>query len=134
MSLSAIMQKQDHPKCSLQQSIFNHIHLIITSAFGELKSDANFGCWIWENEFDNVTANNKIREQIKQSLLQALQNYEPRVKALRVEVFIRQEDVQAQATGRQVKKMLDISVTGKLAATMESFNYQDRFFTGPLSY
>jgi phage baseplate assembly protein W len=129
-----VLQKQDLPRCSLQQSVFHHIHLILTTAFGEMSNDPNYGCSIWENDFDNLTANNKIREQIKQSLLSAVQQYETRIHQVKVDVLIRQEEQITRVAGRQVKKMLDITVSGFLVATKESIVYNDRFFTGPLSY
>lgn len=134
LSLDKVLQKQDHPRCSLQQSVYHHIHLILTTAFGEMTTDINYGCWIWENDFDNLTNNNKIREQIKQSLLFSVQKYEPRIQNVKVDVMIKQEELLARINGRHVKKMLDITVTGKLVATKENFIYNDRFFTGPLSY
>ncbi len=99
-----------------------------------MTTDINYGCWIWENDFDNLTNNNKIREQIKQSLLFSVQKYEPRIQNVKVDVMIKQEELLARINGRHVKKMLDITVTGKLVATKENFIYNDRFFTGPLSY
>ena len=99
-----------------------------------MTTDENYGCWIWENDFDNLTNNNKIREQIKQSLLFSVQKYEPRIQNIKVDVMIKQEELFARINGRHVKKMLDITVTGKLVATKENFIYNDRFFTGPLSY
>ena len=47
-------------------------------------NDPNYGCSIWENDFDNLTSNNKIREQIKQSLLRAVNQYETRIKNVKV--------------------------------------------------
>lgn len=134
LSLDMVLQKQDLPRCSLQQSVFHHIHLILTTAFGEMSNDPNYGCSIWENDFDNLTANNKIREQIKQSLLSAVQQYETRIRQVKVDILIRQEEQLTRVAGRQVKKMLDITVSGFLVATKESIVYNDRFFTGPLSY
>jgi phage baseplate assembly protein W len=134
LSLDTVLQKQDHPRCSLQQSVYQHIHLILTTAFGEMTDDAEYGCWIWENDFDNVTSNNKIREQIKQSLLHAVNKYEPRIQNVKVEILIKQEELPAKINGRHVKKMLDVTISGKLTATKEAIVYNDRFFTGPLSY
>jgi phage baseplate assembly protein W len=134
LSLDTVLQKQDLPRCSLQQSVYQHIHLILTTAFGEMTDDAEYGCWIWENDFDNVTSNNKIREQIKQSLLHAVNKYEPRIQNVKVEILIKQEELPAKINGRHVKKMLDVTISGKLTATKEAIVYNDRFFTGPLSY
>jgi phage baseplate assembly protein W len=134
LALDRVLQKQDIPRCTLQQSVQYHLHLIITTAFGEMSNDAEYGCWIWENDFDNLTTNNKIREQIKLSLVKAVRQYEPRMQNVKVEVLIRQEEQVNQMSSRQVKKMLDITVSGTLSATKEVVICNDRFFTGPLSY
>ncbi len=99
-----------------------------------MSNDSNFGCWIWENDFDNLTSNNKIREQIKQSLLQSINRFELRITNVRVDVMIRQEELLMNLTGRQMKKMMEITVSAFLLATKEPITYTDRFFTGPLSY
>lgn len=134
LSLDKVLQKQDLPRCSLQQSVYHHIHLILTTAFGEMGNDPNYGCSIWENDFDNLTSNNKIREQIKQSLLHAVNQYEPRIKNIKVDILIKQEEQMTRLSGRNVKKMLHITISGVLAATKEAIVYTDQFFTGPLSY
>lgn len=134
LSLDLILQKQDLPRCSLQQSVYNHIHLILTTAFGEMSNDPNYGCAIWENDFDNLTSNNKIREHIKQSLIKALNQYETRIQNVKIDILIKQEEQQTILTGRHVKKMLYINVQALLLATRETIQYSDRFFTGPLSY
>lgn len=64
LSLDKVLQKQDLPRCSLQQSVYHHLHLILTTSFGEMGNDANYGCSIWEDDFDNRTSNNKIREKL----------------------------------------------------------------------
>lgn len=125
---------ETHTRCSLKESIEQHIHLIITTAFGEMQQDENFGCSIWDSDFDNLTATNKIREKIKLSVQQSVVKYELRLDAVRAEVFIKEEERLTSISGRQVKKRLDVQVSGIIAITSEPFLYKDHFFTGPLSY
>jgi phage baseplate assembly protein W len=134
LSLDKVLQKQDLTRCTLVQSVYHHIHLILTTAFGEMSNDSNYGCSIWENDFDNLTSNNKIRETIKQSLLHAVNQYEPRIKNIKVDVLIKQEEQLTRLSGRNIKKMLHITISGVLSATKEAIVYTDQFFTGPLSY
>jgi len=63
-----------------------------------------------------------------------VQQYEPRMQNIKVDVLIKQEEQFVKINGRQVKKMLDITISGCLASTKEPISYNDRFFTGPLSY
>ena len=133
LALHQVMQKKEHPKCSLQQSVAQHLHLIITTAFGELPADESFGCGIWEHDFDNSTGTNKIKEWILQSLLASIQQYEKRLNGVRIELTIRQE-VTDLNSGCRVKKRFQVTITSTLRATNEKFTFQDTFFTGPLSY
>jgi phage baseplate assembly protein W len=134
LALEEVMQKKEHPKCTLQQSVAQHLHLILTTAFGELRTDENFGCSIWEYDFDNITSGYKLKEFIKQSLLAAVQQYEKRIYNVGIELMIRQEEPGGNAAGHQVKKRMHVTITGLLQATNESITCIDTFFTGPLSY
>jgi phage baseplate assembly protein W len=134
LNVEVLMQQKEHPKCSLQQSIAQHLHLIVTTAFGELPADEEFGCSIWEYDFDNITSIHKIKEIIKQSLLKSVEQYESRLNNIRVELAVNQEELADISIGRRVKKRVDITITGSLQSTNETFIYSDSFFTGPLSY
>ena len=129
-----IMRKQEHAKCSLQQSIIQHLHLILITAFGEFPADEGFGCGIWDHDFDNVTSAHKLKEFIRQSLLQSVQEHEKRLTNTRVEILLRQEEVPEGLGGFRVKKKIDVSIAGTLQSTNERFSYRDSFFVGPLSY
>lgn len=134
LSLAGIMKKKDHKSCTLEQSIAQHLHLIITTAYGELPVDENFGCCIWEYDFDNITSTHKIKEYIRESLCEAIICYERRLNNVRVELEIGQEEVASQKNGCRVKKKITITVTAWLNATNEKFIYEDSILTGPLSY
>ena len=133
LAVEKIMRQQEHPKCSLQQSVMQNLHLLLTTSYGGLPGDERFGCSIWEHDFDNVTSVHKLKEFIRQSLLEAIQEYEKRLGNVRAEVLMRQEEL-ASDDGRIIKKRIDISITGVLKLTNEPFNYRDSFFVGPLSY
>jgi phage baseplate assembly protein W len=129
-----LMQQKGHPKCTLKQSIAQYLHLIITSAFGEIPADEDFGCSIWDYDFDNITSVHKLNELVKQSLTKAVQQYEKRLYNIKVELQVRQEELKDNMKGHRVKKRMDITITGLLQSTNENFIYTDSFFTGPLSY
>jgi phage baseplate assembly protein W len=132
-SLERVMRRQEHPKCSLHQSVVQHLHLLITTAFGEFPGDEQFGCSIWDHDFDNVTSAHKLKEYMRQSLLQSVERHEKRLGNTRVEILLRQEEV-PEANGHRVKKKIDISITAILQLTNEKFAFRDSFFVGPLSY
>ena len=128
------MRKQELDKCTLEQSVIQHLHLIITTAFGEFPGDELFGCNIWDHDFDIVTSAHKLKELIRQSLLQSVQEQEKRLGNIRVEVVLKQEEQGVGEAGRRVNKKIDITIIAVLKLTNERFNYRDSFFVGPLSY
>lgn len=133
LSFAGVMQKKELPMCALQQSVAQHLHLIITTAFGELPTDENFGCSIWDHDFDNITSTHKIKEYIRQSLQDSIERYEKRLYNVRIDLLIRQEEI-TNLNGYRIKKKITITITGWLQSTSEKFVYEDSFFTGPLSY
>jgi hypothetical protein len=134
LAVENVMRKQELTKCSLEQSVMQHLHLLITTAFGEFRGDELFGCNIWDHDFDIVTSAHKLKELIRQSLLQSVQEQEKRLGNVRVEVLLKQEELPAREIGRRVKKKIDITITAVLKLTNERFAYKDSFFVGPLSY
>lgn len=134
LRLDKLVKGDSLSRCTLQDSIKQHIHLIITTAFGELPHDADFGCSIWSTDFDNLTSANKIRENVKISIQEAVLKYEPRLEKVKVEILIKEEELVTKINGRQVKKRLDVHLHATDLSTNEPFFYQDHFFTGPLSY
>ena len=129
-----LMQKKEHHGCNLKQSVAHHLHLIVTTAFGEMQSDADFGNSIWDHDFDNITTRTRQQEWMKESLAQAIRKHEKRLDSIKVDVLVKQEEVSALSTERRVKKRLDIYITGRLTATSEDIVFRDSFFVSPLSY
>lgn len=134
LALDELTRKKDLSKCSLQQSVAQNLHLILTTAFGELPIDENFGCSIWDHDFDNMTTGHKNKELIRQSLLTSIQQYEKRLSNIRIDVLLGQEEIIAKINGCRIKKVIRITITGVLKSTNETFKYHDSFYIGPLSY
>jgi predicted component of type VI protein secretion system len=130
---SKIMNKQDHPRCSIQESISQHLHLMITSRFYENKHDEQFGNELWENDFANITRNNLIKEQVKQSLLANILKYEKRLEQVRVDVGVSQQDI-ANRKNHSMKERVEIEVSAKMIKTKEAFTHREYFYVAPLSY
>jgi phage baseplate assembly protein W len=134
LALNQLTGKHDLPKCSLKQSVNQHLYLILTTSFDEFKCDPSFGCAIWDNDFDNVTSGHKVKENIRQSLLQSIQQYEKRISGVRVELMIVQEELpDSRGATRRVKKKIDITISSILKLTNEKHIYRDSFFLGPYS-
>jgi phage baseplate assembly protein W len=134
LRLDEVIQGQNLSVGSLEESIDQHLHLLITTSFGEIEYDKTFGCIVWETDFDNLTTVNKLRDEIKQSVAEIIQKYEPRLEKVKVDVVIRQEELPARINGRHVKKKIILQVNGIVKFTRRPYSFTDRFFAGPLSY
>ncbi|TAJ15421.1 hypothetical protein DMA11_01935 [Marinilabiliaceae bacterium JC017] len=124
---------ESHPKCSLKESIAQHIHLVATTSFGECQFDETFGCAIWEFDFDNTMTDSRLKEQLKESIQKALSKHEHRLKAVEVSVTTTQTELNVSDTTR-IKKKIDVVINARMAKTNEAFNYFEYFFLGPFSY
>lgn len=134
LRLDEAVQGRNLQQCSVEESIGQHIHLLITTAFGEIEYDPRFGCVVWDMDFDNLTAVNRMRDGIKGSVISAIQQYEPRLTKVSAEVYIQQELTTAGGGGTQAKKRVTLVVTGIIQSTHQPFSFKDSFYSGPLSY
>lgn len=128
------MNREEHSRVSLQNSVIQYLHLLLTTAFGEFSGDEEFGCGLWDHDFDNVTSAHKLKEIIRQSLLKSIQEKEKRLTGVRVDLLIVQEELPETKGMRSVKKKVNITVSGTLQLTNERLNFRDSFYVGPLSY
>jgi hypothetical protein len=134
LKVENVMRKRELGKCSLLQSVIQHLHLLLTTSFGEFPADEVFGCGVWDHDFDIVTSAHKLKEMIRLSLMTSITEKEKRLGNVRVEIVLKQEEVAAFQGSRRIKKKIDITVNGILKLTNERFSYRDSFFVGPLSY
>jgi phage baseplate assembly protein W len=133
LDLSRVLQKKDMPVCNLEESVAQHIHLLITTVLGENKDDPGYGCQLWDADFDIKATNNEIKEQVENSVRAAILRYEKRLSQIRVTAFVSQEEL-AMATGKKIKKKIKVSVNGILAKNNNPFQYSSYFFVSPLSF
>jgi phage baseplate assembly protein W len=127
-----IIQKAEHPKCSIGDSVALMIQLITTSHFGEFKHDNSFGCEIWEHDFENIVNTQLYKDQLKKSIQQTIQKHEPRLSDVRVDIQI--EQIESRIGNRRTKSRIRLQVNGSIRKTNEPFKFTEQFFIGPLSY
>ncbi|MVT11660.1 GPW/gp25 family protein [Chitinophaga tropicalis] len=133
LNFSRILQKQDLPECSLEESVQQHIHLLITTVLGENKDDPQYGCQLWDSDFDIRATNNEVKEQVERSVRNAITRYEKRLSQIRVSAMVSQEEVSG-ISAKKIKKKIRVTVNGILLRNNSAFNYNTFFFVSPLSY
>ena len=127
-----LIQKKEHPRISLKDSVSQVIHLITITHFGEYKPDESLGCEIWEFDFDNISNYQLFKEQVKKSFIQSIEKYEPRLSQIRIDIQIQQVEIRVK--NRRTKSQITLKVDGVLTKTNEPYSYTENFFIGPLSY
>lgn len=133
LDFSRVLQKQDLPEVNLEESVGQHIQLLITTVLGENKDDPNYGCQLWDNDFDIKASNNEVKEKVEQSIRTSINRYEKRLTQTRVAATISQEEMTNTGT-KKVKKKIRVTVTGVLAKNKIDFQYTSYFYVSPLSY
>jgi phage baseplate assembly protein W len=133
LNLGGVLQKKDMPVCTLEESVSQHIHLLITTVLGENKDDPEYGCQLWESDFDIKASNNEVKERVEMAVRAAIVKYEKRLSQLRVVAVVSQEELN-MAAGRKVKKKIKVSVNGTLARNNNPFHYSSYFYVSPLSF
>ncbi|MFT4093775.1 MAG: GPW/gp25 family protein [Niabella sp.] len=133
-NIGAIPAKKELPRCSLKESISHHLHLILTTSFGELYSDGDYGSGLWEEDFDNVSYRNKQKESILKSITESIMKYEKRIERVKVEMNVQQDESMSKSEDPRIKRKIDFLITALIVATNEKIVYRDSFFTSPLAY
>lgn len=98
-SFSALMSGRKVQKVSPKKSIHQHIYLILMTALGCNRFEPNYGCKIWEKDFDISTNENNWISEMSNNIYLAIATSEPRVypsfkvevKAKEVEQFFSEE-------------------------------------------
>lgn len=134
LSLSAIFESKDLTKCVLGESISQNIQLLITSSHGEHRYNEQFGCKIWDMDFELVMSQRMWEEKLRQSLLTGIEEFEKRIEQVQIEVKISEvEDFQPIRKYLAIKRKVDILVKGIIVETGEKYNFHTDLFLSPVT-
>lgn len=124
----------EHPKCSLHQSIAQRIHLFLVTTRGEFRVDPEFGCIIWDHDFENMPNINSWKDKMVLTLKEGLKEYEPRLTNQEVDILISQEEFTDDHgnVSRRIKRRLDIRLKANIRKTNESFLFEETLYISPV--
>lgn len=121
-------------KCTEIESIDQNIEMLLTTFPGEHRFDPNFGCQIWEMDFENVASLELWEERFKQYVHESITMYEPRLREVSIDIHLRdivkEERLSYSVT---VRKRADIYVAANMTSTEEPLNLIYTLYLGPLS-
>ncbi|WP_426478066.1 GPW/gp25 family protein [Chryseobacterium sp. CBSDS_008] len=133
MDFGRIMDQRDGEKVSVDQSIAEHLFMIVTTPLGRCKFDDHFGTEIFEVDFDLPKSDNSIKEFISRTVKKSIIRHEKRLLLEDIEVAVSNTDI-GKSERKRVKKKVTVAVKGLIKETDRPFFFQKSFFIGPLSY
>ena len=134
LQLSSVLAGNELTACDLKESISNNLELIIMSKFGEHRHDPGFGCEIWDLDFELIVSENKWKEKLRQSLLKSITTHELRLTDVQLNVDISDiEKFRLFSKFTEIKKRVEIRLTGTIHKTGEPFSFTNNLFLSPLS-
>ncbi len=135
LSFETIMQRnKELPTVNLGTSIAQNIFLIISSKHNEHRFDPEWGCEIWERDFETINSPLVWQDQINRSIIKSLSRYETRLENVSVDTVIT-EQVYVHPTTKvhSIKKKIIANVKGTIKSTGEPFAYSPQLFISPIS-
>jgi phage baseplate assembly protein W len=124
----------DFPTCSELESIDQNIGLILTTCPGEHKFNSEFGCGIWEMDFERVVSRKRWEDRFTGHILQAVHRFEKRLKNLTVAIHVMEtvrEDLVTHTTA--IKEKVSVQINGKLVSNDTNCGFSYVLFLGPLT-
>ncbi|MGN8070337.1 GPW/gp25 family protein [Mucilaginibacter sp. 22184] len=129
ISLGRDMQTQD-----LGASISQYIELIIFTRYGEHRYNPEFGCEIWDMDFELIQSETLWEEKLRQSLLKSIKKFEKRIYDIDIDVHISEiNKFYPLRNVSEIKKQVQIIIKGKLNKTGEYYTFCTSLFLSPLS-
>ncbi|HTE27511.1 GPW/gp25 family protein [Flavitalea sp.] len=132
LRLDQIIQKKKLATCTLKHSIAQNLHLIISTYRGEAAYSDEFGCSLWDEEF-NIQLNFRWKENLCDSLKQAVVQFEKRLQLQEVKVLMQEQNELVEKGNLRVRKCLHIEIKGIITKTNEPFHFRDSIFISPLA-
>lgn len=133
LDYSKLTTGEDATKVTIEESLAQFISVIITTIFGEYKYDPDFGTIIWDTDFNLLANPNQLKDLIKESVHEKVNQYEKRLKVTDVTLGV-DENTLSYETNIRVKKRLDIVVYGTIKETNQPYYYKSSYFLAPFSF
>lgn len=129
-----IQGKDAELSSSIAENIAQHIELLVTTKFGENRSDNNYGNEIWDLEFENSLSDTQWEEHFRLSVIRTVAQYEPRLTnpdaTIHSELV---EKVWPIKEYTEIKKRVVIVLKGTLTETGEKFSFKTELYLSPMS-
>jgi phage baseplate assembly protein W len=134
LRFSNISVGHDLDKQDLGVSISQFIELIIFTRYGEHRYNPEFGCEIWDMDFELIISETIWEEKLRQSLIRAVKKFEKRIYDVDVDVNISEiNKFYPLRNVSEIKKKVELTIKGKLNKTGEKYSFKTSLYLSPLS-
>lgn len=127
-TLSGQMQR-----CSYEESIAQHIMMLIVSRYGEVEGKEDYGSVIWDLEFNQVLKNADWEEKVRQSLEATITKYESRLKDIHVRVELTEVEEDVRNKFPNARQRVRVWVNGVMVRNDQQFNFNTHLYISPIS-
>lgn len=120
--------------CTLLESIDQNIELLLTTCPGEHGFNADFGCKIWDMDFERVLSRSQWEESFISHIEEAVKENEKRLTDVQVKIVMRDvqwEDGITQTT--TIRKKVDVIILANIRETGQNCGFKYSLYMGPLS-
>lgn len=129
-----LLRGRDLETQDLGASISQYLELIIFTRFGEHRFKPDFGCEIWELDFELIVSESTWEEKLRQSLLKSITAHEQRIYDVNLDVRIKEVNKFYPLRNiSEIKKRVEIVVTGRIQQTGENYMFSTALYLNPLS-
>lgn len=136
LKLASIADGEPEPlaMCSEQSSIDSYLELLLTTCPGEHKFNNEWGCKIWDLDFEIITSKNKWEIHCTEIISQMVNNYEPRLKEVNVIAkIVEVTKSDGFLNTPAIKKKLNIYINATLRSTGEKCCFYYKLYLGPIT-
>lgn len=131
LRIDTLVDGQTLSRCSLRDSIYQHLYLLLITHFDETRFNRVYGCAIWENDF-TLMGQIKWKDFVRESFERTIQDFEPRLSNSLVQINMIEFELMT-ASNRYIRKRLEIQVKAIIRQTNEPFTFFEHLFIAPMS-
>jgi len=131
----ALVEKKKHPLCEIKESVQMNINLILKTHFHECRYNSSYGCFIWNKDYSSVTNLSTWIDELRSSILSAIEKNETRINKVEVKLNLEKAEVfeEFKAQPLRLKHKITIGIKGVIKHLNEPFEQFEYLFFSPLS-
>ena len=120
-------------RCSYEESIAQHIMMLVVLRYGEVESKDDYGSVIWNLEYNQTVFNQDWEENVRKSLEMTIAKYEHRLKNIEVHVELTEVEEEVRNKYPNARRRVRIGVKGVLISNDKPFHFSTYLYISPLS-